>query len=132
MKKSISILLSVIICCTYFNAHSQIKQDSVFKQSALRFQQKLNLTDSVTNQIIVFRNQFILQKNDLNKKHLSLADRKNELTQIQAAYRKNIKKVLTNDQWQQYKQMELQVKNHLKQQMQNKKIKTIYLDDSID
>lgn len=123
MKYLFSFLLTSALLFCHHSSNCQVSKDSLWARSVKAIQKRVQLSDSITTILLEIGNDQIRETHELNsKKTLQVEDRGNALKQIQQQYHRRVKNILTADQWNQYLELEDNMRDRSIKSLQDRKI----------
>jgi hypothetical protein len=123
MKYFFRIMLAAagIFFCSHI--YAQVNKDSLLERSLRDMQKQLQLNGDQTEAIHTLMKKQRNTRDELYlNKSLKIEDRGKELEKMQTQYEKDLKKILSNNQWKQYKEIEAANREIFLKRMKEKKI----------
>ena len=129
-KVCITILLVIVFLFGQRAYCQQRNRDTLVVHFAEKLRQQLNLSDTVTAEMISLGHIESIQLDSLNHLNLSSEERKADLLHIISLYKQNVENILSSVQWQQYQQITGTMESRFMEYAKDNKIKVKKLDDN--
>lgn len=129
MKVFFSLILITVFMILYTEAGAQENRDMSDARAIRDLQNRLNLTQSQSEAILLLKKDQGRYLDSLGgSKSLTIEDRGKELRKMVKHYNGQVKDILTLDQWEKYKQIEVRTRQEFLNDMKDKKMHIKELD----